>query len=209
MQKKKSLELVEPTLARVLGLQRLRPPTPLLAEWFASVGALDENELSLLGEACLNLLDNADAWNEEELKMHFISILILLAKYKDPLRVYFDREISANIEGNFLKTEADMLVSKGIGELIETPYFFLHEYKREKKYTGDPIGQLLAGMLIAQAKNKDNKPVYGCYVQGRFWFFAILTGKEYVISQPLVASELQDAIQIVYMLRFIKTLYLL
>ena len=111
------------------------------------------------------MLENANFWNEEELKLHFISILMFLADYTKPLRVFFDREISAKINDTILKTEADMLVSKRVGDSIETPYFFLFfilsEYKREKKYSGDPIKQMLAGMLIAQAKNDDKKPVYG------------------------------------------------
>jgi hypothetical protein len=100
--------------------------------------------------------------------MQFISAIIRIVRFQSPLKVFFDREISAEIDGIFLKSEADMLVSKGIGDIIETPYFFLHEYKREKKYTGDPTGQMLGGMLIAQAKNNDNKPVYGGYIQGKF-----------------------------------------
>jgi hypothetical protein len=121
--------------------------------------------------------------------------------------VYFDREISATINSFWIRTEADMLVSKGIGDLIETPYFFLHEYKREKKYIGDPIGQMLGGMLIAQAQNNDDKPVFGCYVQGRFWFFSILEGKKYIVSQPLNSVEIQEAQQIVGMLKGVKQFF--
>ncbi|MCU0342002.1 MAG: hypothetical protein MUE30_19185, partial [Spirosomaceae bacterium] len=78
------------------------------------------------------------------------------------------------------------------------------EYKREKKYSGDPIGQMLGGMLIGQAKNNNDKPVYGCYVQGRFWFFSILDGKQYVISQSFDSSQTDDARQIIYILRKLK-----
>jgi hypothetical protein len=67
---------------------------------------------------------------------------------------------------------------------------------------------MLGGMLIGQAKNKNGKPMYGCYVQGRFWFFCILEGKEYVISQPLNAGLLHDAETIVFMLRKLNTLIL-
>jgi len=101
-----------------------------------------------------------------------------------------------------------MMLSKGIGELIETPYFFLHEYKREKKYSGDPIGQMLGGMLIGQAKNNNNKPIYGCYVQGRYWYFSVLEGKKYVISNSFNASELEDVCQIVFILRKLKKIIL-
>ena len=104
--------------------------------------------------------------------------------------------------------KTDMMLAKGIGELIEAPYFFLHEYKREKKYSGDPIGQMLGGMLIAQAQNNNGKPIYGCYVQGRFWFFSILEDKQYVISKAFDASEKEEALQIVFILRQLKQIIL-
>lgn len=205
--KKQNIELSEPILVRALGLKPIFSSLPLLKEWLETSDVLKANEKELLERASAKLLENANFWNEEELKMHFISMIIYLADYTQPFQVFFDREISAEVEGVFIKSEADMLVSKGFGDIIETPYFFLHEYKREKKYIGDPTGQMLGGMLIAQSKNNDGKPVYGCYVQGRFWFFAILIGKEYIISQPLNAAEIQEAAQIVYMLRYIKKIY--
>ncbi len=208
MQKRtKQIELSEPILVRALNLKPIFGSSPLLKEWLETSDRLKASEQELLEKASAKLLENTNFWNEEELKMHFISILIVLADYTKPFQVFFDREISATVEGILIKSEADMLVSKGFGDIIETPYFFLHEYKREKKYTGDPIGQMLGGMLIAQAKNNDKKPVYGCYVQGRFWFFSILLDKEYIISQPLNAVEIQESTQIVYMLRYIKKIY--
>lgn len=205
--KKGTLNLSEPLLVRAFNLERTYQMTDLLQNWFDADFKLTENEEQTLKKACQKLLENADFWNEEELKMHFISILVFLADYTKPLRVFFDREISAKINDIILKTEADMLVSKGFGNVIETPYFFLHEYKREKKYSGDPIGQMLAGMLIAQAQNDNQKPVYGSYVQGRFWFFSILTEQNYVVSQPLNAANYSESYKIVSMLRFIKEVY--
>lgn len=46
-----------------------------------------------------------------------------------------------------------MMLSKGIKELIKTPYFFLHEYKREKKYSDDTIRQILGGILLLFCAN--------------------------------------------------------
>lgn len=203
---KKSIELSEAILVRALGLEQNYEIPVLLKDWLSVAGHLVETDKVLLEKSCAHLVENANSWNEEELKMHFISIIVFLANIQKPLRVYFDREISATIEGILIKSEADMLVSKGIGELIEAPYFFLHEYKREKKYIGDPIGQMLGGMLISQAKNGDGKPVHGCYVQGRFWFFSLLIGKQYVISQPLNSAEFAQAQQIVFMLRYLNQL---
>ena len=132
--RKKSIDLLEPILVDTFGLKRLFKPTPLLKEWLAATGKLNERDMSIIEESLTELIENADSWNEEELKMSFISLVIFLARFKNPIRTYYDREITAVIEGHNVNCKADMMLSKGIGELIKTPYFFLHEYKREKKY---------------------------------------------------------------------------
>jgi hypothetical protein len=206
--RKQSFPLLEPNLVDALGLKRVFKNTPLMDEWLAATGTLTEADSALLTESQIKLIEYADSWNEEELKMQFICMLMFLARFSNTIRTYYDREISEDVEDIFLLCKSDMMLSKGIGELIKSPYFFMHEYKREKKYSGDPIGQMLGGMLIGQAKNKNGKPMYGCYVQGRFWFFCILEGKEYVISQPLNAGLLHDAETIVFILRKLNTLIL-
>jgi hypothetical protein len=205
--RKITIDLLEPLLARTFGLERLRPPMDLLTQWLKASVKLDDMELRFLEEARIDLLDNTDHWNEEELKMQFISVIMRITKYQKPFRVYYNRDIEAEIEGFLVKTEADMLVSTGIGDIIEIPYFFLHEYKREKKYSGDPIGQMLGGMLIAQAKNNNGKPFYGCYVQGRYWYFAVLDGKNYVVSNSFNSTELDDAKKIIAILREIQVIF--
>ena len=202
--KENKLDLLEPTLVRALGLERLYKNTPLMEDWLSSTGELDDFDSRLLRESQAKLIENADSWNEEELKMNFISFVIFLARYDNPIRTYYDRELTAKVGDYTLLCKADMLLSKGFGELIETPYFFLHEYKREKKYSGDPVGQMLGGMLISQAKNNSGKPMYGCYVQGRFWFFAILDDKKYVISQPYNSAQEDEARQIIMILKRMK-----
>ena len=204
MAKQKSIELLEPILIETFGLERLRPPQPNLEDWLSATGIIEKDDKKLLDRIIIKIIDNADSWNEEELKMSFISIIILIADFNNPIRTYYDREISAEIDGVYVSSKVDMMLSKGIGEMIKTPYFFLHEYKREKKYSGDPIGQMLGGMLIGQAKNNDDKPIYGCYVQGRNWYFSMMEGKKYVISKGFDASEIDDIQKIIFILRKIK-----
>jgi hypothetical protein len=205
-EKVNKLELLEPTLVTTLDLERVYKNTPLMDAWLSADGELNEFDSTLLNESIDKLVRNVDSWNEEELKMNFISFIIFLARYDEPIRAYYDREMSAKIGEHTLLCKADMLLSKGFGELIQTPYFFLHEYKREKKYSGDPVGQMLGGMLISQAKNNNRKPMYGCYVQGRFWFFSILMDKQYVISQAFDATKIAETKQIVMILRKMKEL---
>jgi hypothetical protein len=204
----KSLELLEPILVETFGLKRTNLHSPLLDEWLSAEGEINERDMSLLMESQTNLIENADSWNEEELKMQFISFVIFLAKFDSNIRTYYDREISAEIKGVNLNCKSDMMLSKGIGELIKTPYFFLHEYKREKKYSGDPVGQMLGGMLIGQAKNNNGKPIYGCYVQGRFWFFSVLIDNQYVISKSFDSTDLESVLKIIYILRKLNTIIL-
>jgi len=209
MAKQKSIELLEPILIETFGLERLYQNTPLLADWLSAEGEINEMDMSLLEESRAKLVENADSWNEEELKMQFISFVIFLARFDKPIRTYYDREISAEISEIYVSSKVDMMLSKGIGELIKTPYFFLHEYKREKKYSGDPVGQMLGGMLIGQARNNDDNrntdlPIYGCYVQGRNWYFSLMEGKKYIVSKGFDASEIDDVKQIIYILRKLK-----
>lgn len=209
MAKQKSIELLEPILIETFGLERLYQNTPLLADWLSAEGEINEMDMSLLEESRAKLVENADSWNEEELKMQFISFVIFLARFDKPIRTYYDREISAEISEIYVSSKVDMMLSKGIGELIKTPYFFLHEYKREKKYSGDPVGQMLGGMLIGQARNNDDNrntdlPIYGCYVQGRNWYFSLMEGKKYIVSKGFDASEIDDLKQIIYILRKLK-----
>lgn len=208
--KQKSIELLEPILVETFGLETLYQSTALLDEWLNvdMSQSLNEHEQYLLLEVHQKLIKNMNHWNEEELKMEFISMITLLAHFNDPIKTYYDREISATIDGIYVGCKSDMMLSKGIGEMIKTPYFFLHEYKREKKYSGDPIGQMLGGMLIGQAKNNNDKQMYGCYVQGRFWFFSLLEGKRYVISQSFDSSDLAEAKQIIFILRKLKQIIL-
>ena len=204
----KSLELLEPILVETFGLKRFDVTFPLLDEWFSADGQISERDMSLLVESQNKLIRNADSWNEEELKMQFISMIIFIANFSDSIRTYYDREVSAEIGGITLNCKSDMMLSKGIGELIKTPYFFLHEYKREKKYSGDPVGQMLGGMLIGQAKNNNGKPIYGCYVQGRFWFFSVLIENQYVISKSFDSTDMQSVLKIIYVLRKLNTIIL-
>ena len=204
----KSIELLEPILADTFGLERLFKSTPLLEDWLSATGELNEMDLALITESQAKLIENADSWNEEELKMSFISMVIFLARFNNPIRTYYDREIAATIDNIEISCKADMMLSKGIGELIKTPYFFLHEYKREKKYSGDPIGQMLGGMLIGQAKNADDKPIYGCYVQGRYWFFSLLEGKKYILSKGYDSTEIEDVQKVIFILRQLKEIIL-
>jgi hypothetical protein len=95
------------------------------------------------------------------------------------------------------------LVAKG-KQTPQKPFFFLHEYKPENKKEGDPVGQLLIGMVAAQRENNDEKPLYGCYISGRNWFFVFLDQKKYAISNAFNATEYPDFTKILSILFYTK-----
>ena len=62
-------------------------------------------------------------------------------------------------------------------------------------------------MVTAQALNNEpEQTVYGCYIIGRDWFFVVLKGKEYAVSDVYVAT--QNAIyDIVGILKKVQTMF--
>ena len=178
---------------------------PLLEDWLKSTTTLDTYQTTLAELIKEQLLDNADFWNEDELKLQFIAPLLLIVDYnkiKD-CKVFSQRTISATIKSIEIGGRVDFVLAKGKQKPVK-PYFFIHEYKQEtKKESSDPKGQLLSEMLVAQAKNEDKNPVYGCYVLGRSWFFLILNHNEYAVSNAYNASD-NDIYKIIAILRKVK-----
>ena len=67
---------------------------------------------------------------------------------------------------------------------------------------------MLAAMLIAQFKNNDNKPLYGAWLTGTIWEFAVLEGKTLHASITFDSTKPNDLLQIVFILRKLKELIL-
>jgi hypothetical protein len=70
----------------------------------------------------------------------------------------------------------------------ESPYFFIHEYKKTKGTDADPEGQLLITMLAARTLSETTEPLYGCFVLSKFWHFVYLEGNEYCVSEGFDAT---------------------
>ena len=78
------------------------------------------------------------------------------------------------------------------------------EYKPEKNRDNDPLGQVLIAMVVAQQYNEQKFPVYGCYVNGRNWFFVVLHDDTYSVSRAYDATDIIDLQQILASLIDIK-----
>jgi len=132
-----------------------------------------------------------EEWNEWELRDQFIGPIIKLARFNDPERListFSERNLEAKVKGIRsnddieLSGKIDWMIASGMGR-PEKPFFFIHEYKQEGGSTRSNSGQLLATMLAAQELNDDGKPIYGAYVVGRNWFFVVLQGKSYCMTE--------------------------
>jgi hypothetical protein len=176
----------------------------LLDKWLKASNEIIKDETERLESFRISLNKNAEFWNEEELKMKFIGPVIEFAKIdSENFRTFYDRSINITVNEIPLSGTLDMVVATGF-QIPRKPFFCVHEYKQESKRDGDPKGQLLVEMIALQAINlPDENPIYGCYVLGRNWFFVVLKGSEYAVSDALDASQ-QDIYTIFRMLKKIK-----
>ena len=178
--------------------------TPLMQEWLAV-----ENPIFNVGEQYnfdkkyKEVKLKISGWSEEDLKMKFIAHILELGNLEeyDGIVTFFDKTISATVEGTKLKVKSDFMIAKGILDVFSTPYFHFQEYKPLKNPSGDSMAQLLEAFLIAQAKNKDNKPLYGIDIMGANWKFVIMESKQYCVSGLYDCTNKEDLLQIIAILR--------
>lgn len=174
-----------------------------LSQWLNDPAPLTPDEEDLTAALREKLLDHVWDWNESELKGKFIFPLLAAVNFdEEKYQSFIEREISVEIENDTLSGMVDFFVASG-KRYPKHPYFFIHEFKKEHEASGDPFGQLLVTMVAAQKLNDDGKPVYGCYVMGRLWFFVVLDGKDYAGSLAYDATK-DDIKKIFSLLKKIK-----
>ncbi len=196
-------------LIRLFDLQRLvgNQAHPLLQEWMSvSDITLTISEQETFDAILEDAMQNIHNWHEEDLKMQFIAFVLRLGHLKNTARYhpYFERVVEAIVSENFLKVKTDFMIASGVLDSPEVPYFHFQAYKRQTDPNGDPIGQLLAAMLIAKELNQSDKPIYGCYVMGKLWNFMVLEKTTYCISKSYDCTERDDLLQIIAILRKFK-----
>lgn len=183
----------------------------LLDQWLETSGEFTPWQVELFETVYQKSINRIAGWNEEELKMKFISYLFLLADVEvdGKLNTFFERSLSATIHDHRLSVSCDCLLATPLGyNTPKAPYFFLKEFKKQKGNSYDPEGQMLAAMLIAQHVNADSKPVYGAWLTGSIWFFTLLEGANYYTSHAFDASTRDELRQIILILRGLKDLIL-
>lgn len=196
-------------LDRTFGLRKVFA-SQILDQWLQAEIVLSAKEKDILENFQELLILNSDAWNEQELALHFIGPILGLAHFTEPYRfnLFAERQIGTVIssaQGEIeLSGEPDGIIATGYRE-PEVPLFAFTEYKRQVDPNGDPVGQTLAAMLVGQAMNQTHQPLYGAYVIGSDWRFMVLEGNHYAISRDY--SALSD--EIFTILRILKALKLI
>jgi hypothetical protein len=182
------------------GLRRMLENDHLHA-WLsaASVSIIIPDALETIIETMREKLQlYGDLWNEDELKFQVIAPLISFVDFtieSKNVHTFTQRFLSAVVQDIPLSGRVDFVVATGKAKPIQ-PFFFLHEYKRERTGESDPRAQLLVEMLAAQQLNEAAYPLYGCYIVGRNWFFVVLDGTVYAESNQYAASDKDDIRQI-------------
>jgi hypothetical protein len=182
------------TIEERFGLLQVRS-LPILDELLAhkyEADAYEQRYLGSLREDYLTL--GGDDWNEVELENKLISPLIVFSGISNKKYSYFlERELGATINDVELLGRVDGMIASGFRN-PKKPFFCLSEYKRGTDPNGDPKGQALIAMLVAQHINEDvnqngNRPIFGSYIIGRNWCFMALVGKEYAISTDFSCAD--------------------
>lgn len=182
---------------------------PLLTEWLQSTYSGHAEEKKIIEKQRQILADNVIFWNEDELKFKFLGPLMQIVNFDEDqrFRAFTQRKLEAVVKTAKAETiriggTVDFMIATGRVEPRE-PFFFLHEYKKERGSSDDPLAQVIVEMLAARTLNGDNAPMYGCYIVGRNWFFLVLEGSTYAVSHSFDATQ-DDIFQIVAMLFAIK-----
>ncbi len=199
----------EAMLIKTFKLNKIkRYKTPLMEEWLdVDLPVFNDFEQTLFDITYMKGVDNIEGWSEEDLKMKFITYVLELGwlnKDDNGVIGYFDKMISATVEGTFLKVKSDFMLATGILNVHEEPYFHFQEYKPQLNPSGEPMAQLLEAFLIGQAKNKISKPLYGLEIIGATWVFVVMEDKDYCVSEPYSCVKKDDLLRIIAILRKFK-----
>ena len=159
LKKKKSLNFRAATLEKLMEVVNIKYAyeEDKFNEWFAYKYKVQKEEELFLKKLIEKNRGILYAFNEQTLTTKFIApILNKIDFSNEHVKDWYEYRISCKLNGWELSGHPDYFVATGIEE-PKAPYFFLQEYKKEVKFTGDPKNQIIAAMLTAITINKTNK----------------------------------------------------
>ncbi len=178
----------------------LQKQSKILEQWLTVPSPPSRESAEQLDRLREKLVDHVWDWNELELTVKFIGPLLSMVNFdQESYQSFMNRDISVSYEEDTLGGTVDFVVARG-KRSPKKPFFFIHEHKREKDSSNDPLGQVMIAMVAAQKINNDGNPVYGAYVMGRYWNFVALKELEYSVSLTYDATknELEDILGILH-----------
>jgi len=177
---------------------------PLLEEWLGASEEITELEKNILLFYQSQLILNHANWNEQELIQNFIGPVLALVQFTTPKsNAFSERPLKYTFpNGIELIGEVDGLIAGG-KKKPKAPYCCIQEFKKENDAKGDPTGQALSAMLVAQALNNDGLAVYGGVIRGQEWSFILLEGNQYAVSLEFNAAK-NELFQIFQILKRLK-----
>jgi hypothetical protein len=198
-----TLSIMEETF----GLIRVRQNL-VLTNWTTTDIELTDFDRETVRRLCELLQDNVEHWNEFDLSLHFVGPMFSAVNFTKPRRfnLFAQRNLEAEVQQIKLMGRVDEVIASGY-RTPKLPFFAFNEYKKETNPDGDPGGQVLAAMLVGQQLNQAQEhkfPIYGCYIIGRNWFFVVLEGGKYAVSDAFQSTKQDDALQIMRILLQLK-----
>ena len=153
--------------------------------------------------------NNIKSYNEEDLKMKFLSPIfnhINFTNLEYKFRDFYEYSIEYKTDKFIFCGVTDFILSKGI-KYIQKPYFFIQEFKKGRVIS-DPEPQLLAELISAVELNKENI-IKGAYIIGSIWNFVVLeklgeNKYQYFVSPNFDSRKIEDLKSIYANMLFIK-----
>ncbi len=201
----KKITYSESDLIDIFNLNRVAKTQTLeMARWLnAPAAKLNIVEQGVFDRVLPRAVDNITGWNEEDLKMLFISQILPIGHVVPNGRynVFHEKTLKGRVDGIELTAKTDFMLATGILGKFKNPFFHFQEYKPQLNPTGEPMAQILEAMLIGQEKNKNGKPIYGVEIIGKQWSFVTLLDKTYCISKSYDSTDKEDLLEIIAILR--------
>jgi len=177
--------------------------------WFNNKITISNEIESFLTELIENNKGLIKSYNEEELKVKFLALLLYKIDFKsieNNFRDFYEVQLTYKTDKFIFNGTTDFLVSKGL-VYSKKPYFFIQEFKKGEEYS-NPRPQLLAELISAVELN-NFQIIKGAYIIGAIWNFVILEKLaehkyQYFVSQNFDSTKIEDLKDIYRNLVFVK-----